>query len=152
MIQIYRYTIIDFMIIIPADLYYFDTIRNFYVSTIKYYNIKHFRVVATSIEMYKKCKEYYIPVDIGPKLLEENENSNIIHTTGFAKKMRLKNTIYVKYLKATTYLLAMDADIFFFQNPKILLKYINLTTNIVLICDNSNCTVLNYGLMYNFYL
>lgn len=147
--QIYQFVNIDFLILIPADLYYINMVRNFYISTIKYYNIKHFKVVATSLNMYKKCKENDIPVDLSPKLIQEKENENKIHTVGFAKKMRLKNPIFLKYLKTTKYLLALDADIFFFQNPIVLLKYLNLTTDILLVCDNSECTILNYGLMYN---
>lgn len=136
------------MIIIPADLYYFNTVRNFFITTIKFYNIKNFKVIATSLNMYNICKKYNVPVDISPKLLEENSSEYKIHTIGFAKRMRLKNPIFLKYLKTTTYLLALDADIFFFENPITLLKYINLSVDMLLVCDNSKCDLLNYGLMY----
>lgn len=144
----YNYNRANFLIIIPADLYYFDTIRNFYVTIIQHYYITNFKVIATSEEMYSKCKQYSIPVDLSPKLIGELAEGNKILTEGFAKKMRLKHPIFLKYLKTTTYLLAIDADIFFFKNPMILLKYLNSSIDMVLACDDLRCSRLNYGLMY----
>lgn len=148
LIATYYYKKTEFLIIIPADLYYFDTVRNFYITVIKYYNITDFKVIAISEEMYKKCKEYEIPVDLSPKLIKEGLEGNKIHTIGFAKKMRLKHPIFLKYLKTTTYLLALDADIVFLKNPMILLKYLNSSFDMLLACDGVECDVLNYGLMY----
>lgn len=138
----------EFLIIIPADLYYFDTVRNFYITVIKYYNITDFKVIAISEEMYKKCKEYKIPVDLSPKLIKEGLEGNKILTVGFAKRVRLKHPIFLKYLKTTTYLLALDADIVFLKNPMILLKYLNSSFDMLFSCDVTGCDSLNYGLMY----
>lgn len=148
LIATYYYKKTEFLIIIPADLYYFDTVRNFYTTIIKYYNITDFKVIAISEEMYKKCKEYKIPVDLSPKLIKEGLEGNKILTVGFAKRVRLKHPIFLKYLKTTTYLLALDADIVFLKNPMILLKYLNSSFDMLLACDGIECDVLNYGLMY----
>lgn len=151
MSQLYNYRKSNFLIIIPADLYYLDSIRNFYITVVKFYNITEFKVVAISNEMYRKCKEYNIPVDLSPKIIKENNEGNKILTIGFAKKVRLKHPIFLKYLKTTIYLLALDADIVFFKNPMILLKYINSSIDIVMACDDSACSRLNYGLMYKIF-
>lgn len=148
LIATYYYKKTEFLIIIPADLYYFDTVRNFYITVIKYYNITDFKVIAISEEMYKKCKEYEIPVDLSPKLIKEGLEGNKILTVGFAKRVRLKHPIFLKYLKTTTYLLALDADIVFLKNPMILLKYLNSSFDMLFSCDVTGCDSLNYGLMY----
>lgn len=113
-----------------------------------FHKIRQFRIVATSTAMFNKCKSINLPVDISPILIEENVKGNKIHTIGFAKKMRLKHPIFLKYLLNTDYLLALDADIYFFKNPKTLLHFFNASIDIVLACDGSKCDVLNYGLMY----
>lgn len=147
---IYDYNKVKFLIIIPADIYYLNIIRNFYITIIKFYKIKHFKVIAMNMNMYNICKNNNIPVDISPILLENGIKGNKIHTNGFAKKMRLKHPIFLKYLKKTTYLLALDADIFFFKNPMILLRYLNISVDMVLACDDLRCDILNYGMMYKF--
>lgn len=123
-------------------------IRNFYITNIVKYKLSNkFIVAAYTLEMYKKCKNYQIPVEKIDNPIAENNNSHSykIVSEDFVKKTRLKNPIIYKYLKIYKVILFLDADIYFMVNPLTLLNYFDSKSDLMMPCDNIDCSILNYG-------
>lgn len=134
------------LIIVPSDFYYFNLVRNFYISNIVKYNLSNiFIVAAYTNKMYMKCKEYKIPVSKIDNQISEDNISNKITTEYFVKKTRLKHPIIYKYLKKYNILLFLDADVYFLVNPLTLLYYFNIKSDLMMPCDDLQCNLLNYG-------
>lgn len=123
-------------------------IKNFYISNIIKYNLSNiFKVVAYTEYMYKLCKRQNIPVDKLDKYIEEDNSSYKINSPNFIKKTRLKHPIIYKYLCKYKYLLFLDADVYFFVNPLTLADYFDSECDIMMPCDNKECSILNYGFL-----
>lgn len=100
--------------------------------------------------MYLQCKTNKIPVELMNNYIKEdnNSNSNKITSPNHVKKTRLRHSIILKYLYKNNYLLFIDADIYFFKNPKILFSYFRPHYDMIMPCDNKKCDILYYGFIF----